>query len=79
MLLVLKDPDKGVPARAAQRLESTLMIHGACQRLMSERPDIPVVTIHDSILTLPEHIETVRGVIMSEFAKFGISPTLRSK
>jgi hypothetical protein len=43
---------------------------------MTEHPDCPLVTIHDSIMTTAEWVATVRATIMEEFGKIGISPTL---
>ena len=59
-----------------QREESRLMIEGVCGRLMVEHPDCPLVTIHDSIMTTPDWVETVRATIMAEFGRIGIQPTL---
>ena len=42
-----------------QRAESKLMIGGVCGRLMREFPEMFIATIHDSILTLPEHADAV--------------------
>ena len=63
-------------AREMQRQESRLMIEGACGRLMTEHPDCPVITIHDSILTTEPWIETVSTAIKYEFGQIGIQPTL---
>ena len=64
-------------ARRMQRIESKLMIGGVCKRLMTDHPDIPVITIHDSILTTAEHVETVERLIREEFQRYGLTPTLK--
>jgi hypothetical protein len=65
-------------SRQMQRVESQLMIETVCCRLMEDHPEIPCVTIHDSIMTTPRHIETVKAVIMDVFRDFGLKPTLKS-
>jgi hypothetical protein len=60
-----------------QRAESTLMIDQVGARLATEHPKIPVLTIHDSYLTTAPHVDTVRGIILDEFLKLGITPTLK--
>lgn len=59
-----------------QRAESTVMIDGVAARLADDHPDIPVLTIHDSFLTTPKHVETVKGLIYEQFAQLGVRPTL---
>jgi hypothetical protein len=79
MLVEMKEPDRGIPARFSQRIESTIMIRGVCERLMVEHPGVPAITIHDSIMTTAENVGTVRALIREEFARFGVVPTIRSK
>ena len=72
-----KRDDHGRLARALQRLESGLIIDGVCGRLMREHPDVPIVTLHDALLTTPAHVEVVRGAILAEFARVGLRPRLK--
>jgi len=60
-----------------QKEESKLMIDGVCGRIMNEHPDLPILTIHDSIMTIPDREDTVRQAILSEFARVGVTPTIR--
>jgi hypothetical protein len=62
-----------------QNYEATLFIHRICGRIMRERPDVALFTIHDSILTTPDAVGYVRGVILDEFSKLGVTPTLREE
>ena len=59
-----------------QRQESRLMIDRVCGRLMMEHPGCPVITIHDAIMTTAEWVETVRRIILEEFATIGLRPAL---
>lgn len=70
------------PARAAwllQNREATIFIYGVCRRIMADRPEAPVYTVHDSIFTTPGHAEYVRDVILDEFSRFGVRPKLEKK
>lgn len=67
---------KKLAVRMQQR-ESRYMIGQVCTRLMEHHPEIPLLTIHDSILTTPEHMPTVQRVMTEEFARLGVEPTLR--
>lgn len=64
-------------ARKMQRAEAHLMIDTVCLRLMKHHPEIPVVTIHDSILTTSAHLPAVKRIILEEFARSGLQPTLK--
>lgn len=64
---------------AMQRRESSLMIRTVIQRLAQEHPEVPVVTIHDSILTTREHVELVKNYIRDAFQSFGVHPLLREE
>jgi len=60
-----------------QRKESKLIITKICGRIMREHPDAFIGTIHDSILTTPEHVSTIKKIMSEEFEKIGLSPTIR--
>jgi hypothetical protein len=55
-----------------QKVEADLMINGVCSQIDKS---IPFITIHDSILTPLEHVQTVKNLIQSEFKKIGLSLT----
>lgn len=65
-------------SRLLQSIESTIMLHRCCKRIWEEgRLEIPIFTIHDSIVTTCEHQEYVQAVIAEEFAKnIGVGPAL---
>jgi hypothetical protein len=46
-----------------QRLESELFLQKCCKIIYEERPDIPIFTLHDSIITTKENIEYVKSII----------------
>ncbi len=69
----------GELARELQRQEARLMIRGVCGRLIEEHSDCPLITVHDAILTTAPWVATVQQVILDEFGKLGIRPTLKVK
>lgn len=73
----IKKKDHKKLAMLMQRKESKLMITGICRRVMEEHQDVFMATIHDSILTTPENVPTIKQIITEEFAKIGLSPSIR--
>jgi hypothetical protein len=64
-------------AHFAQRVESAFMFGRVVPRIMRERPDLFISTIHDSILTRAGDAEFVRGVMLDEFARLGVRPQVK--
>jgi hypothetical protein len=62
-----------------QRRESGVIIKGVCNRLRVEHPDVPVVTVHDSLMTTEEHLELVQELLRREFGRFPMLPRFRVK
>lgn len=74
----IKAKDHTKLAQVLQRAEAQYIIHGVCETIRKERPEIPVVTIHDSILTTPGHAEYVLQIMRDEFAVYRINPRLEA-
>lgn len=64
-------------AHLAQRIESAFMFGRVVPRIMAERPQLFVSTIHDSILTTTGDEEYVRNVMLYELARLGLSPQVK--
>lgn len=64
-------------AREMQRRESAYIFGQVAERLRLNHPAVPFVTIHDNLLTVPEHLETVRQTMVREFERLGIRPALK--
>jgi len=79
MLAFLKSDDYRHASHVIQNVEATIFIHRICSWLQRERPDLPIVTIHDSIATIPAAIAYVENVIRDEFRHIGIKPTLKKE
>jgi hypothetical protein len=63
-------------ARRCQRLESRLIIDGACEASFRTSPETVVVSIHDAILTTETEAESVADLIRCAFKRFGVTPSL---
>ena len=57
------------------RLESEIVINRAVRQCALE--GIWVVTIHDCLVTYPEHAERVRQIMVEAFESVGVSPTIK--
>ena len=44
---------------------------------MNEHPDMPIFTIHDSVMTTKANADIVKGIMVEEFANYGVEPKLR--
>jgi len=64
-------------AHLAQRTESQFVFGQVLSRLLRERPDLFVTTIHDSVMTTIGSENYVRGIMLHEFRRRGIEPTVR--
>lgn len=73
----LKVGDHGNLARLMQKVESSFMIGRVCRRLMMDHPEIPIFTIHDSVMTTRAGVPTVVRVIENEFARLGLRPKVK--
>jgi len=65
-------------ARCLQNLEATMFMR-ICARIMREKPETIIILIHDAILTTADAEDYVRSVIMDEFRKVGMVPTLKPR
>ncbi|GHV15637.1 hypothetical protein FACS1894179_04310 [Bacteroidia bacterium] len=50
-------------ACSLQYLEAQLILHGVCRIIGEENPDIPLFTIHDSIITTEEHVDFILQIM----------------
>ncbi len=75
---ILKDRDYTALAKQLQRAESELMIKGVVGRCKNELGHAFVATIHDSILTLPQHVPAVRRFIEEEFGRVRLKPSIKN-
>ena len=67
----------GLP-RLLQRVESDIMITRVAGRILRERPGLPLLTVHDSVLVPPGHEDYAADVIADEWrSEFGVSPRLK--
>lgn len=60
-----------------QRVEADIMINTVVLKIAEKK--ILALTIHDSILTTPNNVQKVKKIILSEFKKYNLQPTLKIK
>jgi hypothetical protein len=73
----LKRKDHRKLAYLLQAHESKIMIDIICRRILEELPGTFIATIHDSIMTTPDKADEVRVIMLREFQRFGLNPTIR--
>lgn len=64
-------------AHELQRIESSIVIDDACEVMRLQHPDVPILTIHDAILTTPEHVGLVKDVLRAAFNRRGANPRIK--
>jgi hypothetical protein len=63
-------------ARDMQRRESRFVLGSVCKRLAEHHPWVTVVTVHDSIMCVPQHLPLVKRIVAEEFERLGVSPAV---
>ena len=66
-------------SRMMQKVEAHFVYDRICSRIEAERPQVFLGTIHDALVTTPDQAGYVRRVMIEEFAKVGVTPTIRAK
>ena len=73
----LKRKDYRQLAYLLQAHESKIMIDIICRKILDELPGTFIATIHDSIKTTQDKADEVKAIMMREFQRFGLNPTIR--
>jgi hypothetical protein len=61
-----------------QKTESDMVLRTICKKILAEKPNIPLFTIHDSILSTREYIPYITTIMNEEiFKKYSILPNLK--
>jgi len=55
------------------------MLDCVCPRVMCELPGLRFLTIHDSAMLVADAAEPVKKIMLDEFIKWGVTPTIRIK
>ena len=64
-------------AHEMQRTEAAFMFTKVVPRLLQENPQMPIFTLHDSIVTTPHYSQYVQDVMVDEFRKLDINAKVR--
>jgi hypothetical protein len=63
-----------------QNLEAELVLHRACKIISEENPQIPIYTLHDSIITTEENAKYVKRVLSQVLMEaIGIAPQIKEE
>ena len=60
-----------------QKLESQLVIDGACTSVLTNYPEAVLLTVHDAVLVPQTLVGVVVSAILEEFRSIGVTPTLK--
>lgn len=61
-----------------QRLEAELVLHKACEKINTERPDVFTASLHDSIITTEDNVDYIKEVLYNVLKEnIGIEPALK--
>jgi hypothetical protein len=74
------NPDRphAVLAVMLQYIESTIFIDNVCMRISEEYPDLPIFTVHDSIITLKGEESKIQRIMEETIEELiGVRPTIR--
>jgi hypothetical protein len=73
----IKKKDSKLLPKLLQQLESHIILNVVAKRLQKEYPKVPIFTVHDSIMTVPEHADLVAQIMEAELTRcVGFAPTL---
>jgi|TARA_R110002074_G_scaffold106578_2_gene230222 hypothetical protein len=76
----IKRQDSTLLPRLLQSIESYLIIDVIAKRISLEYPDAPIFTIHDSITTTEEYVESVTKIMQEELVRaIGYAPVLQTE
>ena len=75
---VLKENDPKLFPKLLQHIEAKCVLDYTCKRIAEEHPDMPLWTIHDSILTTVDYEEELKALASKHITSFcnGYSPQL---
>lgn len=78
VLKYIKEGHHPTLAVILQNLEADLVLHKTCKLITKEHPEIPLFTLHDSIITTEENVEYVNQKMAEILKQFiGAEPTLK--
>jgi hypothetical protein len=77
-ILQMKWEDFADMARSMQRAESDFIYNRVVRRLMEHHAEVPVIVIHDSIMTTEKYCPLICRVFKEEFARIDLSPTIKT-
>lgn len=75
---ILKDRKHNDLSILLQKIEAKMLLHRVGKRVFLHDPNIPLFSIHDSLVTTEKHVDVVKQIIEDEYIKqLGLTPTLK--
>jgi hypothetical protein len=72
----LRERDHRQAALRLQEMEAAFVYKSVCRRILKDAPAVPLLTIHNAVVTTEDHAGYVRQVMAEEFGRLGLRPTL---
>lgn len=81
LIVLIKSENHAAFAILLQKIESEIILHRCCKRIWEEgNQQIPIFTIHDSIVTTKENVKFVKKIMQEELTQcIGIPPTFSAE
>jgi len=80
ILKLIKAEEHSTLACVLLNLEAEIVLHRACREISEMNPAIPLITIHDSIATLPEYLHTVTATLSKNlYEALDVVPTIKTE
>ncbi len=81
VLELLKQNDKKDLPKLLQHLEANCVLDYICKNISEKHPNIPLYTIHDSIITTEDNIQVLEAEVTQHIKDYcyGIMPTLKTE
>jgi len=75
---ILKNRKHNDLAILLQKIEAQMLLHRVAKRVFKHNPNIPLFSIHDSLVTTEKYGDIVKQIIEDEYtSKLGINPTIK--
>lgn len=70
VISLIKKRQHNTLAIVLQNLEAEIILHNVCKELNTNYPEVPIFTLHDSVITTEKNVEIVKNVILQTMKKF---------
>lgn len=71
-----KEVDYKLLSKKLRSLESKIWVKGISSSFQKLHPGVPFITIHDSIYTLPDFIDSLQRIVLEVYKEYGFNPSI---